>query len=256
MDKDIENASLKEAIERHRSAPTQENRLWLLHELIDAELILPVVIIPQPVNNKIPEDATVNYFSMQTRSGQTYLAVFSSLEEMGKWNKNPNKMYLVRSYESIKHLVLSNREHYDGFVLDPMGCNIAVRNELMENVERLSPGSDTLHTQRVETEGNSGLLPAYNPPERLAEALKKYFASQDNIKSAYFMQTVKKGEKKPTYVIVVDFCRDGSLKNAFDGIAAVAHSVLAEDEEIGLMPAFDKTAAGYIKGVRAFYEKE
>lgn len=256
MDKGIDNAPLIEAIKKHQSAPTRENRLWLLQKLVSSDFILPVVIIPQPVNNRIPEDATVNYFSMQTKSGQTYLAVFSSREEMDKWNKNPNKMYLVRSYESIKGLVLANREHYDGFVLDPLGCNIAVKNELMDSVERLLPDKNIVRTERVETEDNSGLLPAYNPPAELVKALSEYFASQDNIKAAYFMQTLRKGAKLPTYVLVVDFCKDGSLKAAFDGIAAVAHSVLAKGEEIGLMPAFDKTAAKYIKGVRAFYEKK
>lgn len=252
----IDNKPLIEAIEKLGKEPTQENRLWLLQRLVSSQLILPVVIIPQPVNNKIPEDATVNYFSMKTKSGLNYLAVFTSGEEMEKWNKNPNKMYLIRSYESIKRLVLQNRKIYDGFVLDPMGCNIAVKNSLMESVERVSDENTLVETEKIETEGNMGLVPAKTIPEDLGSALREYFSSQDNIKAVYFMETIRQGAKKPTPVLVVDFMRDGSLKKAFDGIAAVAHNVLPQGETIGLMPAFDKLAAKYIKGVEPFYEKK
>ena len=95
----------------------------------------------------------------------------------------------------------------------------------------------------------------YNPPENLKNALLDYFKSQDNISKVYYMETVRKGETSKTPVLVVEFCKEGSLKAAFDDIAEVAHSVMQKGETIGLMPAFDKVAQKYIKDADPFYRK-
>lgn len=250
----IDNTALLDAALKLKENNTQENRLWLLHNLTGANFILPVAIVPEPVNNKIAPDATVNYFSMQTSKGLVYLAVFTSGDEFSKWNKNPNKMYLIRSYDNIKNMVLSN-SHYDGFVIDPCGCNLAVQNSLIKSIEKVNNPDVIIKAEKVQTEGNMGLKAAENPPERLAKALTEYFSSQDNIKAVYFMETIRKGAELPTPVLVVEFFKDGSLKSAFDGIAAVAHSVMDKGETIGLMPSFDKVAQKYIKGVMPFYKK-
>ena len=250
----IDNTALIQAALKLKENNTQENRYWFLNKLIGSSFILPVVIIPEPINNKISPDATVNYFSMKTSKGLVYLAVFTSGEEFEKWNKNPNKMYLIRSYDNIKKLVLSTKG-YDGFVIDPCGCNLAVQNSLIQNIERANNPDVLIKAERVQTEGNMGLVPVDNPPESIKNALVDYFKSQDNISAAYYMETVRKGADKATPVLVVEFCKDGSLKAAFDGIAAVAHSAMEKGETIGLMPSFDKVAQKYIKGVTPFYKK-
>lgn len=250
----IDNTALIEAASKVKENNTQENRLWLLNKLIGASFILPVVIIPEPVNNKIAADAKVNYFSMKTSKGLTYLAVFTSGDEYEKWNKNPNKMYLIRSYDNIKKMVLSTKG-YDGFVIDPCGCNLAVQNSLIQTIEKVNNPEVLIKAERVQTEGNMGLIPVKNPPKKIKEALVSYFKSQDNINAAYYMETIRKGADAATPVLVVEFCKDGSLKAAFDGIAAVAHSVMEKGETIGLMPSFDKVAQKYIKGVIPFYRK-
>lgn len=250
----IDNTGLIDAASRLRENVTQEKRLWFLNKLIGAKFVLPVVIVPEPVDNKVSADATVNYFSMKTSKGLVYLVVFTSGEELDKWNKNPNKMYLIRSYDDVKNMVM-NTKGYDGFVIDPCGCNIAVQNSLMQNIERASNPNVIIKPERVQTEGNMGLKPVKNPPENVVKALKEYFDSEGNVSSAYYMETIRKGEENPTPVIVVEFCRDGSLKAAFDGIAAVAHSVMKQGETIGFMPSFDKVAQKYIIGVTPFYKK-
>lgn len=250
----IDNTALVEAALKLKENASQENRLWFLQKLISAKFILPVVIIPEPVNNKIPADATVNYFSMTTSKGLNYLAVFTSGEEFEKWNKNPNKMYLIRGYDNIKNMVLG-RKGYDGFVIDPCGCNLAVQNSLIQNIEKANNPDVVIKPEKIQTEGDIGLRQVSSPPEKLKKALCDYFDSQDNISSAYFMETIRKGEDKPTPVLVIEFCKDGSLKAAFDGIAAVAHTVMKKGETIGLMPSFDKVAQKYIKEASPFYRK-
>lgn len=250
----IDNSGLVEAASLLKESANQEKRLWFLNQLIGAKFVLPVVITPEPVDNKIQADSTVSYFSMKTGKGLVYLVVFTSGEEMEKWNKNKNKMYIIRSYDDVRKMVL-NIKGYDGFVIDPCGCNIAVQNALIRNIENFQNPNVVLKPERVQTEGDMGLRPVENPPENVVNALKEYFDSQNNVRAAYFMETIRKGEDKPTPVVVVDFSRDGSLKEAFDGIAAAAHSVMKSGETIGLMPSFDKVAGKYIKGVKPFYKK-
>lgn len=249
----IDNTALVNAALMVKENNTRENMLLLLRNLVGSSFILPVVIVPEPVDNKVAADATINYFSMETSKGLVYLTVFTSGDEYEKWNKNPNKMYVIRSYDNIKSLLFSTNV-YDGFVIDPCGCNIAVRNELIKTIERAEENI-VVKAERVETEGNMGLRYVENPPQRLKAALLEYFKTQDNISSAYYMETIRKGEDKATPVLVIGFSKDGSLKAAFDGIAAVAHSVMEKGETIGLMPSFDKVAQKYIKGIAPFYKK-
>lgn len=254
MNVPIDNTALVDAAYKIKNNNTQENRLWFLQKLLSSNFILPVVIIPEPVNNKIAADATVNYFSMETSKGLVYLTVFTSGSEFEKWNKNPNKMYLIRGYDNIKSLVMSKKE-YDGFVIDPCGCNMAIQKSLILNIERANNPDVLIKPEKIQTENNMGLKPVDNPPEKLKDALLDYLKTQDNINKAYYMETVRKGEDTPTPVLVVEFCKEGSLKTAFDGIASVAHSVMQKGETIGLMPSFDKAAQKYIKDAVPFYEK-
>ncbi len=250
----IDNTALKEAAEMLKGDVTQEKRLWFLQKLIGAKFVLPVVIVPEPVDNKIPADATVNYFSMRTKGGLNYLVVFTSGDELEKWNKNPNKMYIIRSYDDVKNIVVRSKG-FDGFVIDPCGCNVAVKNDLINSIDKNINPQVMITPERVVTEGDMGLRKAENPPEKLINALREYFESKDNIGAAYYMETIRKGEKIPTPVLVIEFCKDGSLKTEFDKIAAVAHTAMAQGETIGFMPSFDKAAKKYIKGVTPFYRK-
>ncbi|MDO5388991.1 MAG: enhanced serine sensitivity protein SseB C-terminal domain-containing protein [Clostridia bacterium] len=250
----IDNTALEEAAEKIKEGITLEKRLWFLHKLIGAKFILPVLIVPEPVDNKIAADSTVSYFSMKTSKDLVYLVVFTNGDEYEKWNKNPNKLYLIRSYDDVKNIVL-NSKGFDGFVINPCGCNIAIQNSLILNIEKASNPEVIMKPEKVLTEGNMGLRPVEKPPEKLAAALREYFEKRDNISAVYYMETIRKGDDKPTPVLVVEFCKDGSLKAAFDGIASVAHNVMKQGETIGLMPSFDKVAQNYIKGVTPFYRK-
>lgn len=202
----IDNTALIDAVSRLKEKTTQENRLWFLQKLINSKFILPVVIIPEPVNNKIPADATVNYFSMRTSKGLVYLAVFTSGEEYEKWNKNPNKMYLIRSYDDIKKLVMSVKD-YDGFVIDPCGCNMAIQKSLIQNIEKAANPEVVIKPEKIQTEGNIGLKPFENPPKELVNTLYNYFEDQNNVSKAYLMQTIRKGKIKLLPFLLWSFVR-------------------------------------------------
>ncbi len=251
-----DNSVLLELADKMKREATRENRLFFIQRLLGSSLILPVMVSPEPVNNTIPEDAEVSFISMKTGSGFNYLVTFTSMEEMNKWNKNPNKLYFIRRYNSIKNIILEDKEGYDGFVIDPCGCNIAVRKDFLMGVERVNDPTMVIRPERVETEGNLGLMAVKNPPKALTDALVKYMRTRKCIRSAYIMQTIRKGEDKATPIIIIDFISEGKgLKEEFDGIAAAAHTVIKKGESIGLMPSFDKIARESIKGIEPFYKK-
>lgn len=251
-----DNSELLALADKMKKEPTKENRLFFIRKLLGSALMLPVMVVPEPVNNTIPEDAEVSFLSMRTKSGLNYLVSFTSMEEMNRWNKNPNKLYFIRRYDSIKKLVMEKGSTYDGFVIDPCGCNIAVKKDFLQGVERVNNPTMLIRPERVETEGNMGLMAVKNPPALLVKVLSDYMKSKDCIRSAYMMQTIRKGEDKATPIIVVDFCSEGNgLKEEFDGIAAAAHTVIKKGESIGLMPSFDKVAKESIKGAVPFYKK-
>lgn len=250
----MDNSSFIDAMVRMKENMTPENRLWFLNRLVEAKFILPVDIYPVPIEGKIASDATIRYFSMKTSKDLIYLVVFTSVEELEKWNKNSNKMYIVRNYNDVKALTLKI-EDYAGFVIDPLGCNMAVQKSLIQSIDNARNPNVMITPERVQTKDNMGLMPVLNPPSKVVNSLCEYFKTQDYINCAYYMQTIRKGEEKPTAVLVVDFSKDGNLKKIFDKIAAAAHKVMEEGETIGLMPSFDKVAKKYIEGVEPFYRK-
>ncbi len=251
-----DNSVLLELADKMKKDASRENRLFFIQKLLGSSLMLPVMVSPEPVNNTIPEDAKVSFISMKTGSGLNYLVTFTSMEEMNKWNKNPNKLYFIRRYESIKRIVTEDKEGYDGFVIDPCGCNIAVKKDFLEGVERVNDPTMIIRPERVETEGNVGLMAVKEAPKALTQALTEYMRGRKCIRSAYIMQTVRKGEDKAIPIIIIDFISEGKgLKEEFDGIAAAAHTVIKKGESIGLMPSFDKVARESIKGIEPFYKK-
>lgn len=256
MEQVIDNTQFVALAKRVKGEPTQVNRLAFLQALVDTSLIVPMLITPEPIDNKVREDAVLHYFTMKTSKGLNYLVTFTDKSQMDKWNKNPNKMFLYRNYEFIKSLVSDAKSEYDGFVIDPMGINIAIKNDLITDIDKVSRPNLAITPEKIQTEGNMGLTVYNNPPKLLIDELSTHLAKQPHVRAAYIMQTIRSGEDKATPILIIDLDQGGtSLKATFDGVAAVAHSVIKKGESIGLMPAFDKIAHDSIKGVKPFYKK-
>ena len=120
-------------------------------------------------------------------------------------------MYLIREYDNIKNIVM-NKKEYDGFVIDPCGCNMAIQKSLIQNIEKASNPEVLIKPEKVQTEGNVGLKQVYNPPENLKNALLDYFKSQDNISKVYYMETVRRAKLLKHLFLLLNFARKVILR--------------------------------------------
>lgn len=251
----IRNDELLEALEGMHKEPTDERRMYFIYKLSTARLLVPVVISPEPVDGVIAKGSTMTFFSMEASSKMVYLATFTDYDELCKWNKNPNKQVVVYNFDTIYELITKRSEIYDGYVINPAGANIGVKRSLMEDIYNNMHPSVIVKPEKVATEGKAALTAVENPPEDMVKALVGYCEKNSSIISAYIMQTIRQGEHKPTFVIIVDFAGE-SPKRVFDGIALSLNDMLNEKSSIGMMPAYDKVAKEAIKGVKPIYRKK
>ena len=86
-------------------------------------------------------------------------------------------------------------------------------------------------------------------------SISKYLDTENSVRAAYLMKTVRRGDTLPTLIVVVDFV-GGRMKYLFDGIATVARGTVDNCESLGLMPASDKIAGHAIENVEPFYKKK
>lgn len=250
----MDNENLIDALERIKNSDDENDRMWFLYNLVNSKLVVPVSVDGVPdAGGNVKEDAEVRYFSIKSSDGSIYLVTFSCVEYFQEWQPNILKYHAKYDYGQVEKMVTREGSGFDGFVIDPNHANVALRNDLLNNITRSLPHDMAVQADRIVTEDNMGLVPAVNPPEKLVKALQRYMSGQSSIKCAYIMQTIRKGEKIPTLILVVDFV--GSAQNVFEGIARVAQESMEVAQPIGIMPYYDKVAQRAVENIVPFYKK-
>ncbi|MGN1318164.1 MAG: enhanced serine sensitivity protein SseB C-terminal domain-containing protein [Lachnospirales bacterium] len=248
------NLKLIDLIDEIKESNNEKVKNEFLYYLVNAKLVVPVVVdtVPDEEGN-VDENTNVRYFSIKNTEGKIYLVTFTNTDYFEKWQPDIMKYHVRYDFNQLKAMVTRAGSGFAGFVIDPNFGNMAVPNEILRSIQRVSSDDMEIKAEKIVTEGNVGLTPAENPPEKLMTALKEFMANDRSILEAYMMQTIRKGETTPTYIIVVDFL--GSAKRVFDSLAEVAQNNLDVPQAIGVMPASDKIARKYIENVEPFYKK-
>lgn len=250
----MENENLIDALERIKVSKEETARMWLLYNLVNAKLVLPVAIDAIPdENGNVPENAAVKYFSIKNTDGNIYLVTFTNADYFQEWQPDIHKYHVKYDYSQIEKMVTREGSGFAGIIIDPNHANVALPNDELKKISGAIPEDMSVKAERIITEKNVGLQPVKNPPLNLIAALKKYMATDKSILSAHIMQTIRKGDTTPTLILIVDFL--GSAQKVFDAIAKVAQDNMEISQPIGIMPANDKIAQGFIKNVEPFYKK-
>ncbi len=250
----MENENLIDALERIKESKEETAKMWLLYNLVNAKLVLPVAIDTVPdENGNVPDNAVVKYFSIKNTDGNIYLVTFTNSDYFQEWQPDVHKYIVRHDYSQVEKMVTSEGSGFAGIIIDPNYANVALPNEELKKISGAIPKDMAVKAERIITEKNIGLQPVENPPKKLIAALKEYMATDKSILSAHITQTVRKGENTPTLILVVDFL--GSVKRVFDSIAKVAQNNMDTAQPIGIMPANDKIAQEFIKNIEPFYKK-
>ncbi len=247
------NSALVKAMAAVKENENSQTRLAFVQELLNAKLILPSIIRPEPVDGKVAKDSRMSFFSIKNKEGEKILFLFTSLDELQKWAPAKGKQLLLQNYKQFKEMVVGKNANYDGFVINPYGESITVKRGLIEAIDaNVKPMQ--MKREQVNVE-KSGLQPAEFASPGLYAALTDAMVRNETVNAAWMMQVKKEGDNMPTPILVVDIIRGGDMKNTFNSLARVANDFLATGEAIGIMPAYDRVAMKYIKDVQPFYVK-
>jgi hypothetical protein len=244
------NSSLVKAMEDMRADENSTTRNTFIQELLNAKLIIPAEITPEPVDGKMPKNAVISFFSVKTANDENILYLFTSAEEFKKWELWKGKQLILQNYSQFKTFVTGKKATYDGFVIDPFGACVSIRRALIEKIETaLKPMK--VKNVRVNV-GEGGLQPATYGSAGMFAALCKAMERNETINAAWMMQADRGANKTPLPVLVVDFT-GGDQSVTFNALARTANEFLADNETIGIVPA--QNVRTYIEYVEPFYIK-
>lgn len=260
-DLNVDNRSLIEAMKAMRENPTEIVKNEFLEKVIAANYIVPATIQPEPVDGKILPDSKISFFFLQNNEKKNYILAFSAPEQYLFWKehrKEDDKKINVLNYgyDQLSKIVMTYPALFGGFLIDPNGYNFAIESDLINDVDKARNPQVTIKPEKILPKEGMGLEPA-DPKglEPLTEAISKYMETENSIKAAYLMKTIRKGDTLPTLIVVVDFV-GGRMKYIFDGIAMAARGTVDSCESLGLMPASDRIAGHAIENVEPFYKKK
>ncbi|GEM_PF-493560 len=246
------NSALVNAMEAMKADENNQTRGVFIQELLNAKLIIPSIIKPEPVDGKIAQGSRISFFSVRTKDKENMLFLFTGVDELKKWAPAKGKHLILQNYNQFKDFVVGKNASYDGLVIDPYGASVTIKRGLIEKIDSAVKPM-RVKSERISVE-DSGLQPAQYASPGLYAALSEVMSRNETINAAWMMQANRTGEKLPTTVVVVDL-KGGDTKNTFNALARTANEFLAPGESIGIMPAYDRVAAGFIKTVKPFYIK-
>lgn len=260
-DLNVDNKKLIDAMKMMRENPTEIVKNEFLEQVFAANFIVPATITPEPVDGKILEDSKISFFFLQNKEKKNYILTFSAPEQYLFWKehrRDTSKKVTVLNYgyDQLAKIVMDYPTLFGGFLIDPNGYNFAIESDLIRDIDKAKNPEVAVEPVRILPKEGMGLEPA-DPKglEPLLEAISKYLDTENSVRAAYLMKTVRRGDTLPTLIVVVDFV-GGRMKYLFDGIATVARDTVDNCESLGLMPASDKIAGHAIENVEPFYKKK
>lgn len=248
-------ADLVKAMQEMKANDDNAYKTAFVKELLKAKLQVPVNISPAPENGVIKQGSTVSYMALrENRNDKKLLLVFTSMDEFKKFSANGMSAYiLTHGYPELCAIVRG--KGFDGFVIDPLGENVAVSTVLMDKIKNLSSPLHVTNEKVHIKDGRAALTPADDASaEEMKETLRAYLETQENISKCYLMQTLRDGETEPTFVVVPEFT--GDERRTFNGIANAARKHIRANGSFGMMRADDKTAAAAVADIEPFYTKQ
>ncbi|MBQ9518848.1 MAG: enhanced serine sensitivity protein SseB C-terminal domain-containing protein [Firmicutes bacterium] len=250
-----ENEKLVQAMQAMKSDP-QKNSVAFANELFYVKLITPVSINPEPKNGQVAPGSVISYITLHDKEkDKNFILTFTDRDEYLKYFKAGSTQIMRHTYRELASITMSHNR-FDGFIIDPMGENVAVTRELMTKLAT-AIGADK-NVQLEQEKLDLSLENSYNAAEEVSEELKsaldEYFKQNDAINAAWLFYSKRQNEEKPVLVCAVDF--EGNMAQIFSGIVNALGKKIAVGESFGLISAKDNVAAEAIKNISPIYTKK
>ena len=144
----VNNPMLGGAIEAIQVDRDPKKIETVLEEIIKATFLCPATVSAPPLKDDegelyLPEDCEVSHCMVRDQKGRLLLLAFSSQEEFDKWMQTREINDFVYGFGMnfteyadmmIQKLPDGTRGPAEGFVIDPLGCNMVVDRDMVANI--------------------------------------------------------------------------------------------------------------------------
>jgi len=124
-------------------------------------------------------------------------------------------------------MIATNNNNLEGFVIDPMGCNLAFTKQMIKEIKQNITRESIVEK---DTQVELGIPKDY--PDELVKKLKDLFLNIPQVNKAYLLLMTKQEEL--SYLLIVD--ANGNEKEYFNTIASAAIPFL-NGMPLNLLPA-------------------
>ncbi len=219
------SVNLPPAVKNTQNVPALEDGLRFLRELKNARLFILC-------NIKRKEE--VKGYSLAvlcTQNGEMFLPAFTSREELAKWPYEKSETAIC-SYDDLKHKVIDDPQKLSGIVINPFGKMLLLRLELIRQIDVKTEG---MSFKRVEHGRNLRLYRPKQVSPGLAEEMKKFLKTHENVYKVYLLLAREPEDRKPHWLVLLDF--DGEEAALFPTVARLIQPYMKPGDAFELMKA-------------------
>lgn len=229
LDQDVVNKKFEDAMKNWNAGDSIEKQDILFTNFIKAELLIPVTLDEEPVQNKdgvltMVPDTGFHFPMIEAKDGKVFLLAFTSQEEFKKYADGTDIHTIQGSYKDFVYMLDNARNPgVSGVVINPFNESITIFRELLLAIKDRKDMMDHGHANKIFAKGQQVVISEpKNQPVALIEAVKQYMESNDAIKAGYLRVMIT--SNSTTYLLVVD--HDGEEQEIFDVIAECAKPYL------------------------------
>lgn len=211
----IDNSKLIELIDKLKEEKNMEAQNKVISEVLKSKFMCPVILESAPKGGgkiEVGKDTKIQFSIIKTKEGKNFLIAFTSEPEVHKWQKSKIQQSIIYTFEDYA-MIVTNNENLEGFVIDPMGCNLVFTKQMIKEIKQ-NVTKETV--MEKDTQIEIGIPKDY--PEELANKLKDLFSNISDVKKAYLLLMTK--EEELSYLLVID--ANGNEKQYFNTIATAS----------------------------------
>lgn len=211
----IDNTKLIDLINKLKEEKTMEAQNRVISEVLKSKFMCPVTLESAPKGGgkvEIGKDTKIQFSIIKTKEGKNFLMAFTSEPEVHKWQKSNVQQSIIYTFEDYA-MIATNNDNLEGFVIDPMGCNIVFTKDMIKEIKQNVTRESVMEK---DTQIELGIPKDY--PEELVKKIKDVFLNIPEVKKAYLLLMTKQDEL--SYLLVID--AQGNEKEYFNTIATAA----------------------------------
>lgn len=255
MFKDFKNEQMKKALAEMKQNRNQVTINKMLQVLLTTQFLAPAIWDKDPQideNGQMVFEPNTKFQLMiiETDKHDCFFPMFTDMEELKKWNKDPNVRSLVVTFKQFISFVEIAKKDIKGVVFDPFGANVPLSTDYLLKVKSMVTNSD-LQENKIKKGDHVYMREPVMNVDDLRERLCECAKADSEISAIYLKERVEEGKPSHWFIIVETQNED---INKFETIGRTCHDV-RHDKEMEFMFASTSLSQSVISNTTPVYKK-